>query len=76
MLEKIGNDVFSEIKNKLRGSEVDEIKFLWKHFQGELTRCFCHGMSMLKIKKLNLIEPYLGIQFNCIQYNQKLKHGK
>ena len=57
MLEKIGNGVFSKIKDKLTGSETDGIEFLWKHFQGELTPCFCLAMSMLKIKKLNLIWP-------------------
>ena len=35
MLEKIGKDVFSEIKNQLKESQKDEIEFLWKHFQDD-----------------------------------------
>ena len=33
MLEKIGKDVFSKIKNQLKESQKDEIEFLSKHFQ-------------------------------------------
>ena len=37
MLEKIGKDVFSKIKNQLKESQKDEIEFLSKHFQdGEI----------------------------------------
>ena len=32
MLEKIGKDVFSKIKNQLKESQKDEIEFLSKHF--------------------------------------------